>query len=375
MAKLLQNGYRDRPLGKAKETEPGLNNLAHAEVLPCVVYETDETFRIVNVTPNIRELLGIEAGNLLGTTWFCNDRVAFPDRELVQARLGKLKTEVSACLMHRLIDDNGMVVRVGHSVRLQVGGAQNRFHGCLIPIGDAEKGLATIEIDVVSKFIHKIGNHFQLLNLMFDSVRRNGASTKNLDALQHTTETAIGITRGFANLLQYSLVPTTIDLAELVEATIEAKSFFCSEKRVLIDFRRGGTNDKFWISGDAMFLDLAIAAVIDNAIEASPEGGVVRVELSPPSEALTKFGRHVTALRVIDSGTGISADELSHVSEPFYTTKAGHDGMGLSVASRFVEMHGGYIRLSSVTGAGTEVVIVLPTAGSRARLTGDAALQ
>jgi len=368
----MRKGYQNQ--GRELETDPGLMNLAFSAAIPCVIYAADEAFHIVDVTPNSGELIGIDAGNLLGTSWLRNDRIALPDRESVQTQLKRLESATSAWIRHRLINDSGRVVRVGHSVRLQVVGAEKHFHGCLIPIGDADKNLATIEIDVVFKFIHKIGNHFQLLNLMFDSVRRNGASTKNLDALQHTTETAIGLTRGFANLLQYSLVQTPLDLAELVESTIEAKRFFCDEKRVLIDFRRSATNDKIWISGDGMFLDLAIAAIVENAIEASPEGGVVQVELCPPAEALTKFGRHVAAVRVIDSGAGISDDQLSSVSEPFYTTKPGHDGIGLSMASRFVEMHGGFVSLSSAAGAGTEVVIVLPTAASKAPLIGDAAL-
>jgi signal transduction histidine kinase len=62
-----------------------------------------------------------------------------------------------------------------------------------------------------------------------------------------------------------------------------------------------------------------------------------------------------------DTGRGISADELPHVFEPFYTTRNGGTGLGLSVAQRITAAHGGDITIESAHGTGTTVRICLPT--------------
>jgi signal transduction histidine kinase len=51
---------------------------------------------------------------------------------------------------------------------------------------------------------------------------------------------------------------------------------------------------------------------------------------------------------------------VQQVTLPFFSTKKGHDGMGLTVASRFIELHGGTLRIKSGEGEGTEVEILLP---------------
>ena len=371
MANLLRIGGPKRLLEKGKLEAPPLDNLAVLGDLPCVVYEANEEFNITRISSNTKELLAIESRNLSVSNWLRNDRVAFPDRELVQTQLGRLGTDPSVWLIHRMIDDSGALKRVVHSVRSRLDGSRRYFHGCLIPIGREGLDQATIDIDIVSKFIHKIGNHFQLLNLMFDSVRRNGAIPKHLDALQQTTETAIGLTRGFANFLQISLAMSAIDLGDLVESSIESKSCLGSEKGVSIEFRRDESNENNYVCGDAALLEMAIAAVIENAIDASPQGCSVKVELCARSEAVSKFGLDMAAVRVVDHGLGISKDQLSQVNQPFYTTKPGHEGMGLCIASRYVELHGGIIHFSSVAGEGAEVEILLPLAESSIRLKGD----
>jgi CheY-like chemotaxis protein len=67
-------------------------------------------------------------------------------------------------------------------------------------------------------------------------------------------------------------------------------------------------------------------------------------------------------LAVSDTGTGIKAEDLDHVFEPFYTTKAPGKGTGLGLAQVYgiVKQHGGFIDLFSVEGEGTTFKIYLP---------------
>jgi signal transduction histidine kinase len=68
----------------------------------------------------------------------------------------------------------------------------------------------------------------------------------------------------------------------------------------------------------------------------------------------------VASILVIDSGCGIEQNALASALVPFFSSKKNHDGLGLSMASRFVEIHGGILRIASAEGKGTEVEILLP---------------
>jgi two-component system sensor histidine kinase RegB len=98
----------------------------------------------------------------------------------------------------------------------------------------------------------------------------------------------------------------------------------------------------------------ALRAVLKNALQASVDSEPVRVR------ARTQHGRCV--LEVRDFGSGMSPAVLSRAGEPFFTTKAPGDGMGLGLflARVVVERAGGSVTLDSQPGAGTTAALVLP---------------
>jgi two-component system, NtrC family, sensor kinase len=69
-------------------------------------------------------------------------------------------------------------------------------------------------------------------------------------------------------------------------------------------------------------------------------------------------------IRFSDSGCGIPADHLKRIFEPFYTTKAEHEGTGLGLAVSYgiIADHGGSITVDSVVGQGSQFTVHLPTA-------------
>jgi len=95
-----------------------------------------------------------------------------------------------------------------------------------------------------------------------------------------------------------------------------------------------------------------------NSRDASPEGSNVRI--SGNSDGYSAI------IEVIDDGSGIPAEQLEHVFEPFYTTKPPNKGtgLGLSLVYSIVEEHYGHIQVESpantVTGRGTCVRLRLP---------------
>jgi signal transduction histidine kinase len=66
-------------------------------------------------------------------------------------------------------------------------------------------------------------------------------------------------------------------------------------------------------------------------------------------------------LSVTDTGRGIVADDLPRVFDPYFTTRGDGLGLGLTIARRIVEAHGGSIDVASTPGEGTRFTIVLPS--------------
>ncbi len=71
---------------------------------------------------------------------------------------------------------------------------------------------------------------------------------------------------------------------------------------------------------------------------------------------------HALCLEVADEGVGIAAEDLSHVTDPFFTTRRerGGTGLGLSVSARIIKEHDGRIDITSAPGRGTTVRVILP---------------
>ena len=89
-----------------------------------------------------------------------------------------------------------------------------------------------------------------------------------------------------------------------------------------------------------------------NAVQALERTGTVRVEIGSRDGFATVV--------VGDTGRGIPAQTLPNIFRPFYTTKGGGTGLGLSLAHRIVEEHHGRIEVSSVVGSGSQFTVLLP---------------
>lgn len=91
--------------------------------------------------------------------------------------------------------------------------------------------------------------------------------------------------------------------------------------------------------------------ILLNCIQASKEGGAINIQV--------KGYEDKTEISIKDNGIGIKEEDLGKVFEPFYTTKKGGTGLGLSSTYKIIKEHGGYINISSKIGEGTQLDIVL----------------
>jgi len=111
-----------------------------------------------------------------------------------------------------------------------------------------------------------------------------------------------------------------------------------------------GDDAELWI--DPAQMGRALLNLMTNAAQAMRDSGVVRIT----GERLGDRYR----LTVADDGPGMPPDVATRCLEPFFTTKTRGTGLGLPIAKRVVDEHGGGFAVSADPGAGTRVSIVLP---------------
>jgi signal transduction histidine kinase len=99
----------------------------------------------------------------------------------------------------------------------------------------------------------------------------------------------------------------------------------------------------------------ALLNLVFNAADAMPDGGTLTIT------ARTEAGGRVR-VAVADTGCGLPPEDVGRVFSPFYTTKSGGTGLGLTMVQRIVRAHGGTASVSSRPGQGTEVALHLRAA-------------
>jgi signal transduction histidine kinase len=111
-----------------------------------------------------------------------------------------------------------------------------------------------------------------------------------------------------------------------------------------------------WVTGDVQYLAIALRQIIDNALRYTPNKGQIDLRLQTALNTIQVF--------IQDNGVGIPADVQHHIFTRFYRRDVAHTtpgfGLGLSIAARIIEDHGGTITLESEIGVGSTFIIHLP---------------
>jgi signal transduction histidine kinase len=354
----LYSGAEDRFFGRIQAgpsgtlaDEPSLYSSAR---LPCVFYECNAALEFIYVSENSFELLGLESRQLIGNSLLSEQRIPVEDLKMLSKRLAELGRfdNNKAAFVHRILDSRGLPLWVTHNFWKQDAN-DTTVRGCIFPV-DLNGRVNSSEQAVISRFVHKIGNHFQLLNLVINSLKKTVPESRETLMLEETLEKAIELSRDFSD---YNQVPTSLSRVELTDilqaAAVPRRSSF-EKKGIAFDIQIHETLSGVVVQADPYLLELAIGHILQNALEATEAGGRVTLQANTKCAA-------TASIHVIDSGGGIEENALTNVLVPFFTSKKNHEGLGLSMASRFIEIHGGILRIMSAKGKGTEVAIVLPT--------------
>jgi signal transduction histidine kinase len=150
------------------------------------------------------------------------------------------------------------------------------------------------------------------------------------------------------------------DLSQLIRDLREELAERCSSNGVEIEARF--EPDLPLVMLDRTLLTTALAGIAENAVDAMPDGGKLRLDVERGS------GAEAVRVRVRDTGPGIPEDIQAQIFQPFFSTKPSGVGLGLAIARGVILGHEGSLQVDSKLGVGTEVSIEIPVRGVRASL-------
>ena len=212
--------------------------------------------------------------------------------------------------------------------------------------------------ELASGMAHEINNPIGIILGRTDYIlaTQDGLSAEAKEDLRVVRSQAERVAATVRSLLTFArpsaLSVQRVDLAELVEEAVKLEAPRCRSAAVEIECSPWGRIPA--ILGDPDRLRQVLINVMNNAIDAMPQGG--RLSISMVN------GRGQVVVDISDTGKGITEEDQARIFDPFFTTKpAGKGtGLGLAVSYGIIRDHGGEILVSSLTGRGSTFSIVLP---------------
>ncbi len=215
---------------------------------------------------------------------------------------------------------------------------------------------------------HELGNPLNSLNIHLQLMERQARKLKGKegDELQQSIEICRGeINRLDSIVTQFlrAIRPSRPQLQpENVNVIVEeAVRFFSAEieaRDIVVETELRSDLPLLQLDRDQM--KQAFYNVIKNSFEAMRRRGILRIR--------TDMDESHVRVSFIDTGGGMSAETLSHVFEPYYTTKESGTGLGLLIVRRIMREHGGELAIESTEGKGLTLTIRLPFKEQRVRM-------
>lgn len=171
-------------------------------------------------------------------------------------------------------------------------------------------------------------------------------SLKSMDRARSLTQQILTFAKGGKPIKKEgSLFPFVKEVTNFALSGTSVSSVFNIEKGLwLCDF-------------DKNQIGQVIENVIINATQAMPNGGIINIT----AENLKQYGDNYVKLTIKDNGIGIPEDLESKIFDPYFTTKAKGNGLGLSTCHSIITQHGGSIDIESIKNEGTTCSIYLPS--------------
>lgn len=222
--------------------------------------------------------------------------------------------------------------------------------------------LERLKTDFIRVASHELGTPLTLIlgYVSFLRERVQGDIADHLDVVIRNAQRMMRIMEDLSNLAQLESVDVrpllqSLDMNELiVDVVTGAKRSLDKALTITLDL----PDEPLRLEADWDRIHLALRHLVANAIKFTPAGGQICVRARREGS--------MVEVAVQDTGVGIAPDKLDHIWDPFYqaeepmTRRYKGIGLGLSIARRMVEMHGGRIWCESILGQGSTFTFRLP---------------
>ncbi len=273
--------------------------------------------------------------------------------------------------------DESRAVRV---TTLPLRDPQKRTIGTLLLVHDVQEMVAmerqmraaerlSVLGTLAAALAHEIRNPLEALNLNLELLERNlGApegtagqdekKRKYLGILESEISRLSGIVENFLSFARPSRKATSrLQLGEVLKGVTDLVANQAASRHVQMLFVTDGT--PIVVEGSEDQLKQAFLNVIINSLEAMPDGG--RLVVSAASADAGGTAPAMAVVRIEDTGEGIPAERMGRLFDPFFSTRPHGTGLGLTIAHRVIQDHGGKIQVESTPGSGTTLTVALPS--------------
>ena len=215
---------------------------------------------------------------------------------------------------------------------------------------------------------HEIRNPLMIISAALSTLRRRDVSDGELreaiadiDGETRRLNRLVTEVLDFARPIRFELGKA--DLNEICRNSVAAAWTGGARDAVRFDLDAGLP----MITTDAERLRTALVNIMANArhaVEAVAPvtAGATALAVADPLTVSVRTARHADGVEVTirDQGTGIAADDMAHIFDPYFTTRRAGTGLGLPISRNIIEGLGGSIRVRSTLGSGTEISVSLP---------------
>ena len=242
---------------------------------------------------------------------------------------------------------------------------EGRSHGLVVVFDDLTE-LEKIQRmaawrEVARRIAHEVKNPLTPIQLNAQRLQRKYASRFNseeravfercINTIVSQVEELKRLVNEFSSFARMPrLLPRPTDLRHIAEEV----AFMYREGQPQCEIEVKAPGDLPTLSADPDQLKRMLINLVDNAVNAMPEGGTITIEISysPEDEWIT--------LEVRDTGPGISLEDRTRLFEPYFSRRKGGTGLGLAIVNSIVMDHGGQITIEENQPRGTRFIIKLP---------------
>lgn len=200
---------------------------------------------------------------------------------------------------------------------------------------------------------HELKNPLTPIRFAIARLRREAPEelAETIDVLEIESKRLEEMARSFA---QFGRLPegprALVDLGEMARSV--ARTALPQDREVSVEV----ADDVPMVPGHVDALGRALTNLLLNAVESSLPGSPISVCI----ECIDRDGKPMVEVTVRDEGSGITAERMTRIWEPYVTHKAGGTGLGLAIVRQTLVAHGGSVEVESSVGRGTTMRLLLP---------------